>query len=246
MSSRIILMHGFLGDVDDWAGVTADLTVGSAPVAIPLALIGAGRPSTIADLAQAALGYLRAAEVAPPWHLVGYSMGGRVALAMHSLAEGAVDRITLESAHPGLDGEAERAARRRLDAARAVELRELGSAAFVETWYALPLFASLRADPAVYAAVLERRSEADALRWSAILRGCSPGVTEPRWDRLAAMGHRLQFLSGALDPKYCALGVEISRRATQARVEVVPGAGHNIHREAPAEFVRRVLAFRTL
>ncbi len=72
--------------------------------------------------------------------LLGYSMGGRIAL--YTAFSHFFRALILESASPGLADAAEREQRRRSDAALAESIERDGVAAFVEHWEQLPLFAS--------------------------------------------------------------------------------------------------------
>ena len=74
--------------------------------------------------------------------VVGYSMGGRVALHLALGAPERVAALVLESASPGIADAAQRAARVKSDEALADDIERLGIEAFVDRWEAQPLFAS--------------------------------------------------------------------------------------------------------
>ncbi len=73
-------------------------------------------------------------------HLVGYLLGGRLALRFALNFPHRVRSLTLESASPGLIGSQERALQRQLDRERARELRIGEYAAFLEAWYRQEIF----------------------------------------------------------------------------------------------------------
>ena len=75
-------------------------------------------------------------------HVVGYSMGGRVALSLAVAHPDRVASLLLVGASPGLAEAEERAARIKADEALARQIEQDGLERFVDYWMALPLFAS--------------------------------------------------------------------------------------------------------
>ena len=57
---------------------------------------------------------------------------------------------------------------------------------------------------------------------------------EPLWDRLRELRMPVTVLVGERDERYVALGERVAAGCREARVEVVPGAGHALVREVPA------------
>jgi 2-succinyl-6-hydroxy-2,4-cyclohexadiene-1-carboxylate synthase len=173
--------------------------------------------------------------------LVGYSMGGRVALYFarhHSLR---VRRLVLESSTPGLRTEAERAARRAVDARRARSIRE-DLADFLANWYRMPLFASLAQHDLVDSMVERRRgNDPDAL--ARALDGLGTGAQPSLWTELGAIDVPALLLAGELDEKYVQITAAMKARNPAMRRVVVPDAGHNIHAERPQAFLSHLVDF---
>src|SRR3954454_7729676 len=134
----VVLLHGFTQTGTAWRPVVRAL--GGRPGVLAPDLPGHGtmaarRPAT----ADAVIAYLRAA--APPrFVLGGYSMGGRLALAVALALPERVASLLLVGATAGIEDPHERAARARDDAALADRIERDGVAAFAEAWSALPLF----------------------------------------------------------------------------------------------------------
>ena len=102
----------------------------------------ARRPEAMSVEATAdALAALLEARDAAPAHVVGYSLGARVALRLAVAHPDVVDRLVLESPSAGLPTEAERAARRAADEALAARLEADGIERFVDEWERNPVFA---------------------------------------------------------------------------------------------------------
>ncbi len=176
----------------------------------------------------------------PRVHLMGYSLGGRVALHFACHHPQRLLSLTLESAGPGLLDEAERARRRAEDDARATHILSLGMTAFVERWYAMPLFASLRAHPRRLARIQANAARNDPHWMARVIRELSPGRQPPLWDCLPALTLPILLLAGEQDEKYVQIASQMAARLPQVQMVIVPGAGHNIHAERPAR-VRAVL-----
>jgi len=178
--------------------------------------------------------YLRALTDAP-FTLVGYSMGGRVALhAALSLGD-RVRRLVLVGASPGLADAGARAARAAEDAALADRIEAIGVDAFVREWGAQPLFAGIPRGVADLIDADRRRNTASGL--AAALRGLGTGGMPPLWERLGELAMPVELVVGERDEKFRGLAAQMAERIADVRVHVVPGAGHAAHLEAPDALV---------
>jgi len=176
-------------------------------------------------------------------HLVGYSMGGRAALYFAVHHPDRVASLILESASPGLTDPDERRARAGEDDRRANAIRTEGVEAFVEQWYDLPLFRSLRALPDVLAQIIAQR-KANHPAWIAkVISDLSPGRQPPVWDQVPRLDMPVLLVAGSLDKKYVALGEQIAAHIPRARLAIVPEAGHTVHLEQPEKFVHLLQNF---
>jgi len=228
---RVALVHGFLGSPADWADVLARLSPGIACDCVPLVELGC---ASVADAARALAVRL---EGAPCDLLVGYSMGGRIALELAATRPDLAPRLVLLGASPGLDDEAERARRAADDDARAAEILRDGLDAFVERWYRLPIFAPF-ARHASFSATRLRRAQGEAAFWARCVAACSPGRGIPRWSAIPALAPRTTFVAGALDERYAAYAARAKALAPLLRTELVAGAGHVLPLEAPEACAR--------
>lgn len=180
-------------------------------------------------------------------HLVGYSMGGRLALTLAVRAPERLSSLVVVSAHAGLEAD-ERPPRRAADRAWARRLRREGVGPFADAWEALPLLAgvarrSRRARARL--ARLRRRSRPEGL--AASLRDGGAGTMTPIWERLATVTCPVLVVAGAEDPRYRAHAVRLAARLPHGRVAVVPRCGHAVPAERPyllgrmlREFLRSV------
>jgi 2-succinyl-6-hydroxy-2,4-cyclohexadiene-1-carboxylate synthase len=199
-----------------------------------------GAPHTMAACTGDLLA-LWASEGVERTHLVGYSMGGRLALQVAARHPERLLSLTTIGAHAGMAEEL-RPARRASDEQLAAKIEQRGVAEFVKYWSSLPLFKGLdRRGPAFRAAVDAERRRNTAAGLAASLRGMGSGVAEPVWDRLRALACPCLFIAGAEDHGYAHEARRLAAAVPNGRAEVVPRAGHAVQLERP-EAVARLLA----
>ncbi|MCH7998842.1 MAG: 2-succinyl-6-hydroxy-2,4-cyclohexadiene-1-carboxylate synthase [Chloroflexi bacterium] len=247
----LLLLHGFSGSAATW---TPHLEAWQGFTAIAVELLGHGASDCPADQRRyrmerclddlvALLDRLPASggrRVA----VLGYSMGGRVALRLALRAPERLWALVLESGSPGIEDASERAARARSDADLADDIERDGLEAFVERWQSLPLFASqARLPVAVRDELRRQRLQNDPQGLAGSLRGLGTGQQEPVLARMDDIRIPVLLLTGALDDKYCALARRMAAALPCARTEVVPDAGHAVHLERPQAFAGAVRGF---
>ena len=230
---RVTLVHGFLGSPADWADVLARLSPGIACDCVALAELGCG------SVGEAALALAARLERHPCELLVGYSMGGRIALELASVRRELAPRLVLLGASLGLDDDSERARRAAEDDARAREILLEGLDAFVERWYRLPIFAPFTRHPS-FSEARVRRAQGEAAFWARCVAGCSPGRGTPRWSEIPALAPRMAYAAGALDERYAAYAARAKSLAPALRTEIIAGAGHVLPLEAPEACARLI------
>ena len=242
----MILLHGFTGSSASWGdGLIDGLTsAGVQPVLVDLP--GHGRHVGETDPADftldAALGSISEAGGAEPGPILGYSMGGRLALAYAVRHPERVSYLILESASPGLATESSRADRRASDETLALRLETDGIETFVELWETQPLFGSQSVLPQeVRAALRARRLLNDADSLAAALRGLGTGALPSYWGDLERLKVPTLILVGELDQKFAEIGQKAARQFPDVRLAVVPGAGHAVHLERPDAWLEAVL-----
>jgi len=248
-TAAIVLLHGLFGSAADTAGLWPAL----APLQMPLLAVDLpfhGRSASVdaASIPAAAASVVDAVLAAAPSLtsaiLVGYSLGGRVALAVASAAVPRlhVDGVLLVSAHLGGLDAAEAATRLRRDEATADAVTSADAATFEawlrDDWYAAPMWGSLRKHPA-FAPLLARRVRGcRPARVAAAIRAFSPAaaVNPSAWPWIAS-GHGgvpLVYVYGAADARYAGVGSRLAAlRQPGVAVVRVPRVGHNVLAEAP-------------
>jgi 2-succinyl-6-hydroxy-2,4-cyclohexadiene-1-carboxylate synthase len=240
LAGRVVLVHGFTQTLGSWEVVGGRLAGRWQVVRVDLpGHGGSGRVRVGFGEATRLLG-----EAGGVGAYVGYSLGGRLCLRLALDRPDLVRALVLIGASPGIADPAARAVRRADDAALATEIERDGVAAFLERWLAGPLFATL---PAAAAGWDERLANTpDGL--ASALRRLGSGVQEPLWRRLTGLRPPTLLVAGALDAKFGAVAREMAAAiGPDARVALVPGAGHAVHLERPdatAALVEEFLAAR--
>ena len=245
----VVMLHGFTGDASTWDPFRASITAAHTMIAVDLPGHGKSsappRPeryalSRFADDLAAAFDELEVDRAT----LLGYSMGARAAMKF-ALAHGdLVSALILESASPGISDESMRAERRTADSGLAELMEREGMDAFVDHWESLSLWDSQRTLPAkTRAALRSQRLSGDPFGLANSLRGAGAGVDEPILGRLGELSAPALLIAGELDAKYVQNAATLAAALPDAKLVVVPGAGHAVHLEKPAEFEREVLAF---
>ena len=170
------------------------------------------------------------ASTIPPSTLVGYSLGGRVALHLALARPGLVQRLVLIGATGGIDDNEERRQRRAADEQLADHLEDIGVDAFLDEWLAQPLFASL--SPQQSYREVRRTNSTEGLASS--LRLCGTGTQDALWDQLDQLSMPVLVLAGTLDEKFTDLGRRlVTALGANAEFIAIDEAGHCAQLEQP-------------
>ena len=234
----IVLLHGFLGDNRDWIPIINRLSEKFRFLAIDLPGHGKSRDIGLdfnfAQTAAVILEILDQEKISTS-SLLGYSMGGRIALYSAIHFPERFSRLILESASPGIKDDKERHERLAADQKIAGKLLGMPLADFLRDWYAMPLFDSIRVHPDL-PALLERRAEHNPAALSRVLKNLGAGVMPPLWEKLRALPTPVHFIFGEKDKKYTNIANEMRGQNAGIFLHKIKNSGHNSHFENPAEF----------
>lgn len=242
----LVLLHGFSGDASTWRAVTERLADCCQCFAIDL--LGHGRSNAPADatryrmesVAADIVNLLDELALTKP-NLLGYSMGGRLALFLALHYPGRFGGLVLESASPGLADDGARAERRRRDHRLAQMIEKDGIASFVAAWESLPLWTSQSA--AQIRTQRTQRMSNSALGLANSLRGMGTGTQPNLWEKLPNLTAPTCLIVGERDEKYRRTNQLMAAAMPQSSLSIIPAAGHNTHLENPDAFCRTLLSF---
>lgn len=242
-----MLLHGFTGSSAAWGDAVVDGLAGAGMPPVLVDLPGHGRYAGDDDPASFTL--RRTLELVAgagdwPTDLVGYSMGARIALHFAAAHPGRVRRLVLESGSPGLATEAERSERRTADGRLAERILTDGVESFVDAWEDQPLFATRRGLGAdLRGRQRELRLGNAARSLAAALRGLGTGALPSLWESLDELAVPTLLVVGELDAKFADIADRMAARMPDARIAIVPEAGHTVHLERPSAWLAAVTAF---
>lgn len=231
----LVLLHGFMGGPGTFDDVVGGLH--QPTYALPL---GDGVPSSLEGEADRLLETL-SREGVHEFDLLGYSLGGRLAMHMAMKAPDRVHRLVLESAHPGMEEASERTARLDHDEQWAERLVDEWPDV-LRAWYAQTVFASVADTPLLEAMIREKETRHPGVL-ARELKAWSLGLQKPKWSYLAHRTHPTLFISGEMDGRYQALGERLVALSGPIRHVSIRGAGHVVHREQPEAYLAALRSF---
>ena len=180
-------------------------------------------------------------SVAAPRLLIGYSMGGRLALRVALERPSLVDRLVLVSTGSGIDDDDERADRRRADAALADRLETMPIDDFLDEWLANPIVALPRSMGEVQLQTdRAMRSVNQPAHLAAALRSMGQGGTPSLSGRLGELAIPTLLVSGAGDAKYTEIMAHMATAIPDATHVVIPDTPHNLVAASPAELATAI------
>ncbi|MCB0323823.1 MAG: 2-succinyl-6-hydroxy-2,4-cyclohexadiene-1-carboxylate synthase [Bdellovibrionales bacterium] len=244
----VVFLHGFMGSASDWGSVIARLEDEFCCYAVDLPGHGGATPAgsevplEFTALARRLMETIHRLDDRPV-HIVGYSLGGRLALAAACSNAARVRSLVLESASPGIADATERRERERSDDAWAEKIERHGIEDFLQEWYAQPVFRSLAARPDLLESLLRERSTTDPVWAAKCLRELGVGRQPEVWSQLGGLAVPTLLVTGEEDTRFTALAGRMESLMPQAAVAVVPAAGHNVHLEQPDTFAGLIRDF---
>ncbi len=233
----LVLLHGFTQNRRCWGPLAEDLGRDRLLFAIDLPGHGDSAAASGASVSETA-GLIDAAvarrlDAGAQADVLGYSMGGRMALAWLADHPGRIRRTVTIGATAGIEGPDARAARRDQDEERARFLEQEGVEVFLDWWLGLELFRGLPD----WARFEEQRRANTAAGLAGSLRHAGTGTMSPLWSVLAerrdqgVLGDAL-VLTGEHDDRFAEVGVRLAR-CLGGTARTVDGTGHAAHLESP-------------
>jgi len=245
----LLLLHGFTGSCQTWHPFISTWSQHMQCIAIDI--LGHGRtdaPSAVQRydieiVAKDIATLLEQLEIKKA-HVLGYSMGGRLALTFAVLYPQYVQTLILESSSPGLKTEKERMKRREEDERLAQFIEKHGVASFVDRWENIPLFSSLQRLPkSVQQRLREERLQHTAIGLANSLRGMGTGAQPSWWGTLHQLHMPALLICGEDDEKFCRIASEMVQLLPNGTLIAVPQAGHVVHMEQRERFSTLVQQF---
>ena len=231
----LVCFHGFSESGSTWDGIEVPGyrliridSMGHGRSARPMDLGPYTLPQMLRDLHRVI--YAVAGE---RYVLMGYSMGARMALLYALEYPEEMTHLVLESGSVGIEDEGERQDRYVADQGLAERIRAHDITWFSETWAKLDIFKTQQGLPAKVQQQIQGRrllNSPHALAFT--LEGSGQGSMPYVGHRLSELTMPVCYISGELDTKYTAIGVQYFGDVHR----IVPQVGHNVHVEAPEAY----------
>jgi len=245
----LLLLHGFTGNHQSWQTV-ADAFKNEYQLIMP-DLIGHGQTDAPTDanrytmdkLAEDIITLLDTLNIEKT-NLLGYSMGGRVAVYLAVHFPERINKLILESTSAGLITDGGRTARRFRDNRLADRIEAGGLEAFVNFWERIPLWKTQENLP------IDVKNQQRAIRMSHTthglansLRGMGTGVQPNLWDDLEQLSMPICLIVGEKDRKFHQLNQYMHQLMKNAQLHIMDNCGHTVHLESPNTYIELIYAF---
>jgi 2-succinyl-6-hydroxy-2,4-cyclohexadiene-1-carboxylate synthase len=238
----IVFLHGFTASSSSWESVIDLLPKNVNYVTIDLMGHGSTEVSIYADRYRMDEQLLDLKELFSTlqldrFSLVGYSMGGRIALAYALENQHQVQRLILESSSPGLKSIDEQQLRQHADNRLADQIEEHGLISFIDFWENISLFDSQKSLPLIQQQLIRsERLKQSPLGLANSLRGMGTGQQQSYWSQLNELRIPIFFVTGEFDLKFTKIAEEMNKLIKDSKHLQVLSVGHAIHVENPVQF----------
>ncbi|OOF89338.1 2-succinyl-6-hydroxy-2,4-cyclohexadiene-1-carboxylate synthase [Rodentibacter ratti] len=235
---NIIFLHGLLGTASDWQKVIENLPHFRC-ISIDLPFHGKAKETAVChfnDTADYLSKQIQSAVKNEPYFLVGYSLGGRIAMyyALQAKVEkGNLQAVVLEGANLGLKTEEEKQARWQNDTQWAVRFTDEAPESVLEDWYKQPVFSHLTDDQR--ATLIEKRKANCGANIGQMLLATSLAKQPDFREKVRSSSLPFFYFCGEQDLKFQALA-----HSEQLNLTTIPNAGHNSHLENPLLFAKKL------
>lgn len=244
----LVMLHGFTGSVENWYPFINEL---SKYQLILIDIIGHGKTESpaskeryqmeeVVEDIKSILQHLKIEKT----HLLGYSMGGRLALSFAATYPDMVEKLILESSSPGLKTVEKQKERQQSDEKLAHYILNDGLEAFVNRWENIPLFQTQRKlQEDLQRSIREQRLQNCPKGLANSLLGMGTGSQQPLWDKLDYINNSVLLLCGSLDLKFCQIAFEMKKQLRNSIYKEINDVGHTIHVEQPRIFGKIIREF---
>ena len=241
----LLILHGFTGSASAMEPLVDRL---SGRRIVP-DLIGHGRSESPASLNPYSLSNISNQLVslltqldAPRAHVVGYSLGGRIALTLAANHPTMISSLAVIGASPGIPDNRERLHRLNNDRDLADSICQKGIGSFVDSWMGSPMWNSLqqRMTPEQWTRSLAQRRSSHPLGLANSLRASGTGTMSPMHNKLKHLNVPTLLIVGEEDQKFRGIAKEMAAALPHGSCHVIKESGHATHLERPDATARAI------
>lgn len=242
----LIVLHGFLNDHRSMFHVASAQKNKANIIYVDLPGFGQTKSTNVqysmADIAES-LNHILKDYRHTDLYMLGYSMGGRVALAFACIYPDLLKGLILESTSPGVKVPEARKERAAIDSKRAEKIVK-DYYRFIQSWENMGLFSSQ--ENLEYTALVEQREQRLAQNPKEVadsLNKYGTGIQPSYWGQLNDIETKTLQLVGRKDEKFVFINEKMNQLIPGAELKIIEHSGHNIHLEARQKFDIIVSAF---
>lgn len=232
----LVLLHGFLGSAEDWTMFIPQLTnFYCAAVDMP------GHGKAILDQFPDITSFTDVGDLIVkqlqqhPFFLLGYSMGGRIALDITRRYSSQVKKLICVSGSPGIEDENLASIRYEKDKKLLVNCDKK---VFLQKWYKQNLFCGITED-AKYTQLFTRRLQGNFIEMQKGLDIMSVGKQPNMWPWLKNNQKSILYICGRMDVKYLGIAQRLQQQ-TSVEISIFEKCSHMPHFQKPEIFTQLV------
>lgn len=238
MQPTLVFLHGLLGTKSDWQQLIEKLPHFSC-LALDLPFHGDAAQVEVEDFEQTCA-YLQNQIHHhlgdKPYILVGYSLGGRIAL--YYGLEAKIDKsnlrgLILEGANLGLSTIDEKQQRWENDLIWAERFQFQPLSSVLEQWYQQPVFSHLNREQRQF--LIEKRSVHSGKNIARMLLATSLALQQNFSEKVRSILLPIHYICGEKDQKFRQMAL-----GSQLNFSLISQAGHNAHLENPQEYAQKL------
>lgn len=230
----LVFLHGLLGTKVDWENVIKNLPHFSC-IALDLPFHGENKRCEVENFDQ--VNEFLSRQILNkvgnhPYFLVGYSLGGRIALTyafQNKSEKGNLQGLILEGANLGLTNEPERRQRWQNDCYWARRFATESPRSVLDDWYQQAVFSHL--DTSQKQELIQLRQANCGENITKMLKATSLALQPDFRDQVQSSALPIFYFCGEQDLKFINMAKE-----SKLNLHLIPHAGHNAHQENPKGF----------
>lgn len=229
---KVLFIHGLLGSSEDFLPIINPMSHKYHCFAIDLP--GHGKSPWIDNLSKSGLidGISTIIKNHNISYLVGYSLGGRLAMEIDTYNPALLEKLVIISSHPGLSKED--AEKKIVNIQYYQNLLDQSRVTFLRKWYDQPLFKTLSKKH-----MIKKRKKFDpnAVKW--MLKELSLLKQPLLWSHVEKNADKYFFLCGKSDNYYKKLYSSLSQK------KIILDSSHAVHLEKPHKCYQYILKHLT-
>lgn len=243
---KVICLHGFLGNGEDFA-IVADHYPNRPDLLAPNLPDYTQEPADAFSWDDCILAldqFIESETQGEPCILLGYSMGARIALQYAVQNSSRLCGLVLVGGTPGIENDEQRQSRIQNDLSLAKEIRSQPIEAFLDNWFKQGIIKSQELIPEPYRSRMkESRAQNSRTALAEALTTLGTGTMNSAWNALPHLNLPTLLITGETDEKFELIAKRMSDLIANASHATIKHAGHACCFEQPAAFCQRIEPF---